>query len=379
MFRHGRGQDEANNREEPEDRRDDDESAEDWFNRTQRVDLPVDLQKTVEGIEALHGSRIALDERTYLRPSILEEYIGQERVKNTVNTAVQASMIRKTAVPHVLLSGPAGYGKTTLAQIIANTKEVPITNILAAGVTSVQDLVEPILRSGDVPGRVVFIDEIHRLTTRLQEMLYPAMEDFKIMVRKGSGKYSYIEEIQLLPFTLIGATTNPGKLSKPLKDRFGVTLRLASYTIVQLEELIVQSAKKIGVELHEGVGYLIASRCRFSPRQGNHLLVYCRDVALIQKATEVTDEVAEAAFRELGIDELGLDPDDRSVLNVIVDSFGGGPAGLDSIALVADLDVDNITSGIEPLLLLQGLIERTVKGRKITPEGLKHAAVTQGY
>jgi Holliday junction DNA helicase RuvB len=375
----GRGQYPPDNYEPPDDPYYDDESAREWFDRTQREELPPDMQRIVEGVEAAHGAKIALDERTSLRPAILEEFIGQERVKNTVNTAVQASIIRKTAVPHILLSGPAGYGKTTLSHIIANVKEVPITSVLAAGITSVADLVDPIIRSGDTPSRVIFIDEVHRLTTRLQEMLYPAMEDFKISVRNGTGKYSYIDEQQLVPFTLIAATTNPGKLSKPLKDRFGVTLRLASYSIDQLEELIIQSATKIGVRLHEGVGHLIASRCRFSPRQGNHLLVYCRDVALIQKATEITDEVAKAAFKELGVDELGLDPDDRNVLNVIVDSFEGGPAGLESIALIADLDVDNITGGIEPLLLLHGLIERTVKGRKITKKGLEHVAVTQGY
>lgn len=338
-----------------------------------------ELDKIIEAVDAKHGASVQMQEVESLRPNNLDDFIGQPRIKNTLRTTIRASMIRQRSAPHILASGPAGHGKTTLAYIIANMREVPLTSVLASGVTSVNDLVDPIVRSGDLPGRVIFIDEIHRLTPRLQEVLYPLMEDFKTRIRVGSGKDSYTDEVQLYPFTLIGGTTQPGRLSKPLKDRFGITLRLTTYGVDELQILILRNSKKVEMFIDEPTAMMLAERCRFSPRQANHLLTYCRDLALTLNKEKIDAEIVEQGLMDLGVDELGLTPDDRLVLDVISSKFDNGPVGVSSIAVTTELDEDNIISEVEPILLIHSLMERTPKGRKLTLAGLKHLALTRDY
>lgn len=331
--------------------------------------------RIIDALDRVHGSQVALNERQILRPWDLEDFIGQERVKSTINTLVNAAKMKNTAPPHILIQGPAGHGKTTLANIVAHMRGVPITNILASSVKSSDDLVMPI--STGEPGRVVFLDEIHRLTGRLQEVLYPIMEDF--IIREKGDRYTGSVERQLLPFCLIGATTDPGKLTKPLKDRFGVTLRLTTYESAQLVTLIKASCKKINLGISDEIAEKLSARARFSPRQSNHIITYCRDVAILDNQVEITQHVMDEALDQLGIDSLGLSPDDRQVLFTISESFGGGPVGVESISLVTDLDTENIQAEIEPILLRLGLVERTTKGRKITEKGLAHTMSTVGY
>lgn len=339
----------------------------------------TEFELMIQAVNAKHGASIQLQENDSLRPNNLDDFIGQRRIKNTLQTTIRASMIRARAAPHILASGPAGHGKTTLAYIIADMRDVPLTSVLASGVTSVNDLVDPIVRSGDLPGRVIFIDEIHRLSPRLQEVLYPMMEDFKTRVRIGSGRDSYTEEVQLYPFTLIGGTTQPGRLAKPLKDRFGIVLRLTTYTVDELQILILRNSVKVDMKIDEPTAKMLAGRCRFSPRQANHLLTYCRDLALTLNKDEIDDVIVEQGLMDLGVDELGLTPDDRQVLDVISSKFDGGPVGVNSIAVTTDLDEENIISEVEPILLIHSLLERTPKGRKITLAGLEHLALTKDY
>lgn len=306
-----------------------------------------------------------------LRPTQLDEFVGQERVKRTLAMLIKASQIENAALPHILMQGPAGHGKTTLSLIAAQMTEAGMISILGPRVNEADELTRPLLIYSPYEWSVFFIDEVHRLKTKFQEVLYPVMEDFKVHEIDRIGRAS---ERHIKPFALIGATTNPGMLAKPFRDRFQVTLRLEPYTPDQMTELVQRSAKRLGVEVEEEAEVAIAERCRNSPRQANNILAFCRRVALVNESP-INHEVVEDATQSLGIDELGLTPDDRLYLHTLAEKFDGGPTGIESLSAASDLDKENISGTIEPHLLEKQLIDRTPTGRKMTPEGTMHLAM----
>jgi Holliday junction DNA helicase RuvB len=308
------------------------------------------------------------------RPTDLDDFVGQQRVKDTLLTLIEASRLEASALPHILVQGPAGHGKTTLANIAATMTNTQVTTVLAPSITLPTDLTSPLKR---LKARsVFFIDEIHRLKTKLQEVLYPVMEDYII---HEESRYGSSREVLIQPFCLIGATTNPGLLTKPLRDRFQVTLRLEEYTKEQMTDLVVRSSERLNISLSPEGSELIALRCRNSPRQANNILSFCRRVALVAKSKTITDSIVEQGTKSLGIDELGLTPDDRLYLNTLMEKFNGGPTGVQSLAHASDLDIENITGTIESHLLARKLVDRTSRGRKITDAGVMHLALHLNY
>tara|TARA_Y100000310_G_C20701615_1_gene830468 strand:- start:6208 stop:7194 length:987 start_codon:yes stop_codon:yes gene_type:complete len=313
-----------------------------------------------------------------LRPRTLDEYIGQEPVKKTVKFIIEASIVKETVLPHMLMQGPAGHGKTSLVNVLAKTRGVELTTLLAPSISTTEELTTAIVAGS--AGRIVFIDEIHRLRPKQQEAIYSAMEDFKIETVVGSGRYAYKQETRLLPFSLMGATTNPGMLSKPLLDRFRVTHRLSTYTLDELKILVKQSAKRLHLTIDDEAIESVAQRCRFNPRQANNLLMLSHDMSVVLNGNSdeaaVNLKVVNETLESLGIDVKGLTPDDRQLLKTIANTFSGGPVGVDSLASTTDLDKANIIENIEPVLLRYELITRGLKGRSITKLGLEHLILT---
>ena len=305
-----------------------------------------------------------------LRPTELDEFVGQDRVKRTLGMLIRASQIENAPLPHILMQGPAGHGKTTLSLIAASMTQAGMIQVLGPQVNESNELTRPLLMERDSAWCVFFIDEVHRLKVKFQETLYPVMEDFKI---HEISRYGQASQRSIKPFALIGATTNPGALAKPFRDRFQLTLRLEPYTLDEMSELVQRSAKRLSVEVEEEAEIMIAKRCRNSPRQANNILAFCRRVALVHESS-INKEVVDDATQNLGIDELGLTHDDRFYLETLSEKFDGGPTGIKSISAASDLDEENISGTIEPHLLEKQLIDRTPKGRKITSEGILHIA-----
>jgi len=299
-----------------------------------------------------------------VRPKRLTEYIGQRRVKENIQIAIEAARSRGEALDHVLLYGPPGLGKTTLAQIIANELEVPIKTSAGPMLERKGDLTA-ILTSLEIR-EVFFLDEIHRLQPAVEEVLYPAMEDFRVDLIIGQGPGARIHPFHLSHFTLVGATTRAGLITAPLRSRFGIVHRLDFYEPGDLLEIVHRSAKILSIVLEEGGAEEIARRCRGTPRVANRLLRRARDFAEVRAAGRITKAVAEEALAMLGVDENGLDEVDRNLMLAILDKYGGGPVGLGTLAAALSEEEDAIEEMYEPYLMQIGMIDRTPRGRVAT-------------
>lgn len=310
-----------------------------------------------------------------LRPQTLEEYIGQERAKQNLKVYIKAAKNRGEALDHVLFYGPPGLGKTTLACIIANEmgSNIKITSGPAIAKTGDMASILSNLREGDV----LFIDEIHRLNKQVEEFLYTAMEDYAMDVLIGKENSAKSVRIELPHYTLVGATTRAGLLSAPLRDRFGVVHHLEYYTSEELKTIVIQSAKKLQMKMEEEGAYELARRSRGTPRIANRLLKRVRDFAEVKYDGIVTKSVAAAALDLLDIDAMGLDYNDRKMLQSVIYKFAGGPVGLDTLAASIGEDAGTIEDVIEPFLVMNGFIMRTPKGRVATELAYQHLGISK--
>ena len=310
------------------------------------------------------------DTENILRPKTFPDYVGQDKVKENLSVYIRAALSRGESLDHVLLYGPPGLGKTTLAHIIANEMGVPITITSGSAIPGKFDL--SAILSKLKPNEVLFIDEIHRLKSSLEEILYPAMEDYRLDFVVGKGPSATSVNIKLEKFTLIGATTKAGNLAAPLRDRFGMQMRLVMYTPQQLQQIVVKSAKKLGSTVENEAAYEIARRSRGTPRIANRLLKRVRDFAEVIGNGVITAEVTKHAMQVMEVDELGLDAVDKNILNTIIDKFSGGPVGLDTLSSATGEDSQTIEDVYEPYLLQLGFIARTPRGRVCMPNAYKH-------
>lgn len=305
-----------------------------------------------------------------LRPRLLNEYIGQEQVKQNMSVFIQAAAARKEALDHVLLFGPPGLGKTTLANIIANELNVNIRITSGPAIERQGDLAAILTNLGD--NDVLFIDEIHRLSKTVEEILYSAMEDFALDIIIGKGPSARSVRIDLPKFTLIGATTRAGSIAAPLRDRFGVLCRLEFYKPEELEMIIIRAAEILGVTITKDGANEVALRARGTPRVANRLLKRVRDFAQVLGAEEIDAKVAQEALLRLEVDALGLDRNDKRILETIVKVFGGGPVGIETIAAAVSEETETIEDVYEPYLMQLGLLQRTPRGRMATAETYRY-------
>ncbi len=310
-----------------------------------------------------------------LRPRRLADFVGQKRLKSQLEVMLTATSTRGEALDHVLLVGPPGLGKTSLAYIVAEELDVGIRTVAGPSLERKGDLAA-ILTSLE-PRDVLFVDEIHRLSSAVEEILYPALEDFRLDIVVGQGPAARTLTLDLPAFTLVGATTRTGLLTTPLRDRFGMTFRLAYYEPVELADIIRRSARILGVEIDPAAADEIARRSRGTPRVANRILRRVRDVAEVRHAGEITTEIAEEALELLEVDEEGLERSDRELLQTIVHKFAGGPVGLSTLAVSLGEEPDTIEDVYEPYLLQLGFIQRTPRGRIVTDLGLAHVAEGQ--
>lgn len=312
---------------------------------------------------------------TSLRPMTLDEYIGQEKIKNTLRVYIEAAKQRNESLDHVLFYGPPGLGKTTLSGIIANEMGVHMKVTSGPAIAKPGEMASVLsnLQENDI----LFVDEIHRLNRQVEEVLYPAMEDYAIDIMIGKGATARSIRLDLPKFTLVGATTRAGLLTAPLRDRFGVISHLEYYTPEELQTIILQSAKKLGVQIEAAGAFELAGRSRGTPRLANRLLKRVRDFAQVKYDGIITREVASFALDLLEVDRLGLDKNDRLILLTIIQKFAGGPVGLDTLSAAIGEDSGTIEDVYEPYLVKNGFLNRTPKGRVATEFAYAHFGITK--
>jgi len=310
---------------------------------------------------------------TSLRPRVMSDYIGQEKVKENLEIYIQAALKRGESLDHVLLYGPPGLGKTTLAGIVANEMNVNLRVTSGPAIEKQGDLAALLTNLSE--GDVLFIDEIHRLNRSVEEVLYPAMEDNALDIIIGKGPSARSIRLDLPKFTLVGATTRAGQLSAPLRDRFGVVLRLELYTPEELSQIVTRSAHILGIEIDRDGALELASRSRGTPRIANRMLKRARDYAEVMGDGVITEETAQMALSRMEIDHLGLDAIDRLLLTTMIRSYNGGPVGLDTIAAAIGEESVTIEDVYEPYLMQIGFLGRTPRGRIATPAAYEHLGI----
>jgi Holliday junction DNA helicase RuvB len=317
------------------------------------------------------------DEAQYeagLRPRSLDDYIGQDRVRDNLHVSIAAARGRKEALDHVLLYGPPGLGKTTLAYVIGNELGVPVRATAGPVIEKPGDLAAMLTNLQQ--HEVLFIDEIHRMAPAIEEILYPAMEDYELDIMIGQGPSARSVKVPLQKFTLIGATTRAGLLTAPLRARFGIVHRLDFYTEHDIEEIVRRSARILGVEMTDEAAEEIGKRSRGTPRIANRLLRRVRDYAQVRADGRITADVSRAGLTLLEVDDHGFDEVDRKLLRTIIDKFGGGPVGLNSIAAAINEEKDAIEDMYEPFLIQAGFLDRTPRGRMATPRAYQYFGLT---
>lgn len=330
------------------------------------IDFENNLEERIITTNALQED----DGESSLRPKTLEEYVGQEKAKENLKISIEAAKMRGEPLDHVLLYGPPGLGKTTLSGIIAAEMGVNIRITSGPAIEKAGDLAAILTNLS--PGDVLFIDEIHRLNRSVEEILYPAMEDYALDIIIGKGPSARSIRLDLPKFTLIGATTRAGQMTAPLRDRFVLLLHLDLYSTAELQQILTRSAGILGVDLEEGGAHELAKRSRGTPRIANRLLKRVRDYAQVRADGVITREVTDQALRMMEIDELGLDRTDRRFLSSIIQNFGGGPVGLETIASTIGEESVTIEDVVEPYLLQLGFLARTPRGRCITQKACEH-------